>query len=180
MSMVNSPSGSGKPRLPEKGWRLPLELRDDKMPFGKLVNEEDLAELLAECTKLITVGDVVSLALTLIGIVPDIAIYDGRTQRARMSEFADIVTPDVTVNNPAGVVTRELYDAIKDAMHHIAPICILVNGEEDLAFIPAALLAPEGACLIYGLPNQGMVLAIMDESTTRKINDIITRLEVMI
>jgi hypothetical protein len=41
---------------------------------------------------------------------------------------------------------------------------IIVNGEEDLAVIPAVIEAPLGTAIVYGQPSEGMVIIV----TTRE------------
>jgi uncharacterized protein (UPF0218 family) len=38
----------------------------------------------------------------------------------------------------------------------------VVDGEEDLAVVPLALAAPDGAALVYGQPGAGVVVSIID------------------
>jgi hypothetical protein len=41
-------------------------------------------------------------------------------------------------------------------------VLILVKGEEDLAVIPAAILAPPGSLVFYGQPGEGVVICEVD------------------
>ena len=67
------------------GWRVPEDKRHlFKEPFGVLISESELRE--RNANKTITVGDVVSLTMWRMGIIPDLAIYDGRTERREMTE----------------------------------------------------------------------------------------------
>jgi hypothetical protein len=43
------------------------------------------------------------------------------------------------------------------------PVTILVDGEEDLAVIPLVIAAPLSSVVIYGQPNEGIVLRVIDE-----------------
>jgi len=109
---------------------------------------------------LITVGDVVSLAARNAGITPFLSVYDGMTERRTMTEFATLVKDlgenAVAVDNPPGMVTRELFDAVRNALTRKDGL-IRVNGEEDLAVLPCILLAPEGTRIVYGWPGEGMM-----------------------
>ena len=93
------------------GWRVPESKRElFKEPLGEFVTVEDLRKRNAE--KTITVGDVVSLTMWREGMIPDLAIYDGRTERRDMTEFAVLVEErglaKKVVSNPAGTITREM------------------------------------------------------------------------
>jgi uncharacterized protein (UPF0218 family) len=158
---------------------IPVEKRElFKEPLGSLINENDLKELKG---KLITVGDVVSLTAHRIGIVPDITVYDGMTERRTMTEFAELVKNEnlrtIVVNNPAGTITKELADAIKNALARNTKINIRVEGEEDLAVIPCILYSPEGTNMIYGWPGKGMMLIVTDAHTKKRAISLLQEME---
>jgi uncharacterized protein (UPF0218 family) len=140
--------------------RLPDDLRDAlKAPLGPVFTDVD--ELLALVDgPLLTVGDVVTAHLVRAGKRPDLAVVDERTKRGPVDdETAGLVPePDATVENPAATVTGELIEAMREGLSAGGPSTILVDGEEDLAVLPALLLAPTGASVVYGQPDEGMVL----------------------
>lgn len=55
----------------------------------------------------ITVGDIVSLNFRKYGVIPNLSIYDGMTERYTMTKFLDLVSYErkETVVNPAGTIT---------------------------------------------------------------------------
>jgi len=53
---------------------------------------------------------------------------------------------------------------------------IFVRGEEDLAAVPAMLMAPEGSAVLYGQPDQGVVLVQITESKKEEIRDLLTKI----
>jgi uncharacterized protein (UPF0218 family) len=56
-------------------------------------------------------------------------------------------------------------------MRHVARserVRILVHGEEDLAVIPAVVEAPLGAAVVYGQPNEGMVIITITRERKEK------------
>lgn len=149
-----------------------------KEPLGTDIEENELKEL--KWSKLIAVGDVVSLTLRRHGISPDLSIYDGLTERKEMTEFADLVKSEgceeTVVRNEAGTITAELITAISNALNGKDKI-IRVEGEEDLATIPCILLAPEGTSIIYGWPGKGMKLIITDEQFRKKAKNLMEMME---
>ena len=152
------------------GWRVPEEKRElFKEPLGTFVTIGDLKKRNAKMT--ITVGDVVSLTVWREGIVPDLAVYDGRTERREMTEFAVLVEerglPVKVVSNPAGTITREMEDAVKNALT-LGPALIRVEGEEDLALMPCIRHAPEGTDIVYGWPGKGMMVLTTDAAVKLK------------
>ena len=149
--------------------RLPDEFRDlFKRPFGTLFS--DIAEVIPHLSgKVIyTVGDVVTDSLLSRGIYPDIAVIDGYTMR---SPF--LKTPlyagarQIRVVNPAGMITPDLIAGLNEALLQ-PPALVFVDGEEDLAVIPLVLASPDGAFVLYGQPNEGVVLREIDESARQE------------
>jgi uncharacterized protein (UPF0218 family) len=161
-------------------YKLTPALRDRlKKPFGRLYRgkgDECLREIikgLKNPTKVISIGDVTTYYLLKAGIVPDMCIVDDRTMRLPVELEVKKGTAhesfkDVKVENPPGVITRELVDAIKDNMGSEKPVRIFVDGEEDLAVIPACEYAPVGSVVLYGQPNEGVVAVTVTEEKRRE------------
>jgi hypothetical protein len=78
------------------------------------------------------------------------------------------------VKNPPSKITKELQDAVKDA---VPPLKIIVEGEEDLATLPAILMAQFGSVVAYGQPNEGIVLVEVTKEKKREIADILKLFE---
>lgn len=161
------------------GWRVPPEKRElFKEPLGTFVTVEDLKK--RNANKTITVGDVVSLTMWREGMIPDLAIYDGRTERRDMTEFAVLVEEQglekQVVVNPPGTITRDLDDAVRNALVH-GPALIRVEGEEDLALMPCILHAPEGTDIVYGWPGKGMMVLTTDAAVKNKTEQLWKEME---
>jgi len=135
-----------------------------KEPMGPIFTDAG-ALLSAAGRPVVAVGDVVTAHLRAAGHPPAVALVDGRTERAPVDDevAAELGAPDVAVANPAATLTRELLVALADALLREEPTTIDVDGEEDLAAVPAVLAAPEGGAVVYGQPGEGMVLASVDE-----------------
>jgi len=132
-------------------------------------------------TKLISVGDVTTFHLLNSDIIPDILIVDDRTKRGPASDRVVVGTKhkgfiEISVDNPAGVITGDLIDAVGDAIASSYRVRIFVRGEEDLAAVPAMLMAPEGSAVLYGQPDQGVVLVQITESKKEEIRDLLTKI----
>jgi uncharacterized protein (UPF0218 family) len=138
-------------RLPEQERRLL------KKPFGTLY--PDLKDTLPLLTgkKVYAVGDVVTQRLLHYGIIPALAIIDQRSMRAPCGDAPVYPSHRFSARNPPGVITDELIERIGQALRQ-EPAIIVVEGEEDLAVLPVVLGAPEGGILLYGQPNEGIIL----------------------
>ncbi len=137
-----------------------------KKPFGDLCSTERCTGKLTAYKTIITVGDVTTYHVIVSGVVPDICIVDGVAMRRPVPDvIRETINADprtiYEVDNPAGTISRQLIDAVRRAVGGIAlhkRARIIVRGEEDLAVIPAVVEAPEGAVVVYGQPNEGMVI----------------------
>lgn len=148
-----------------------LELPDEeraafKPPLGPVFTDAE-ALLAAAGEPIVAVGDVVTYHLERAGHRPAVALVDERTQRGDVDDEirAALRDPDTVVENPPATLTRELIVVLRDALAAGEPTTIMVDGEEDLAAVPAVLAAPDGASVVYGQPGEGMVLVRVDDET---------------
>jgi GTP-dependent dephospho-CoA kinase len=145
-------------------------------PFGELCSNANCAEKLRVYSKIVTVGDITTYNVVQAGIVPDVSIIDGITMRERVPEdICSAISIDpcaiYKVDNPPGSISQQLCNAISSSMERIARselVRIVVNGEEDLAVIPAVVEAPLGAAVVYGQPNKGMVIIAIKQERKKK------------
>lgn len=144
--------------------KIPEEARPRlKRPLGELFSSTPKAvERVRQLrpAKLIAIGDIVTAELLAAGLKPDIAVVDFKVMRTPAGERVEraikaLKAPIIKVKNPAGTITPELREALEGTK---TPLKILVEGEEDLAVLPAVLAAPLGSVVAYGQPGEGMVL----------------------
>jgi len=160
---------------------LPDSLRGElKGPMGPLFT--DAPDLLAAAgSPLIAVGDVVTYHLLEAGRVPDVAVVDERTERSAVDpEVRDTIggfDRDVTVGNPPATLTAGLLSALREAIGRAGTTLIDVDGEEDLATLPALVLAPAGASVVYGQPGEGMVHVTADADTADRARGLLVRMD---
>lgn len=162
---------------------LPEELRSElKESMGPIFT--DAEDLLGETSHpLVAVGDMVTYHLIQAGTVPDVALVDGKTERTAVEgsvrERTTGFDRDVEVTNPAATLTEDLLTALRDAIDRAGEVSTLlvVDGEEDLAVLPAFLGVPEGASVVYGQPGEGMVHVTVDGATAEKARDILSRMD---
>jgi uncharacterized protein (UPF0218 family) len=162
---------------------LPESLRSAfKDPFGPVETDPD-ALLAGAGTPVVAVGDMVTYHLRKAGRPPAVAIVDEKTKREAVGDEVReaVVTPDVTVPNPAGAIGRALVVALGDALSAAVAdgdsTTILVDGEEDLGVLPAVMLAPAGATVVYGQPDEGMVAVPVTAETKAEFRALLDRMD---
>jgi len=113
--------------------------------------------------RLLTVGDVVTATLADAGRQPDIAVIDGRTERepvdpAVEATLSALAGRRLSVTNPPATLSESLLTTLRAAATGTdLPVTISVDGEEDLAALPAILTLSPGTSVVYGQPDEGMV-----------------------
>jgi uncharacterized protein (UPF0218 family) len=180
MSTASTPSVFDE-SFPERDLVLPDGMREElARPIGTMVSEGALEERLAGSPRVISVGDVVTATLLRMGVVPDVAVFDYRTQRAderaSKSAIAGMDGRLVKVENPPGRITKGLWKAVKEAVKAKDTVKVEVSGEEDLAALVAIVNAPEGAQVIYGIPNKGLMVVRVDEGSRALASDAVKRM----
>jgi uncharacterized protein (UPF0218 family) len=134
-----------------------------RKPYGKLFSSVN--EIKIPSKKLITVGDVVSYNAIEDGLNPDIIVVDLKKMRVPVDEKAKILfkkfkAKEITVRNPAGNITDELQQAVKESLKEESNVKIFVNGEEDLAVLPFILESPLNTVILYGLKDKGVMVKV--------------------
>jgi len=163
---------------------LPDSLRSElKDPLGPIFTEA--SALLAETGRpLITVGDVVTYHVLEAGTTPAVAMVDERTERSAVDpeiaatlatfEGFDTVT---SVANPAATLSEPLLGVLREAIEGEGTTLVEVDGEEDLATLPAIVVAPVGASVVYGQPGAGMVHAVVTEDLQAEMRSLLSRMD---
>ena len=164
--------------------RLPADLRGAfKDPMGRVYT--DPVDLLRDADQtegpIVAVGDVVTFHLRQADRDPDVAVIDGKTKRDAVDEaVAEVLDGDadrIEVENPPATLSEALLDALVTALDAADPTVIFVDGEEDLATLPAIVAAPIGASVVYGQPDEGMVHVPVDEETKAEARELLSQFE---
>jgi len=163
----------------ELGAGLRSELKD---PFGP-VDPDTAAVLRAAGRPLVTVGDIVTYHVLDAGTTPDVALVDERTQRAAVDEHvreaidASRFDRELTVENPPATLTEGLLETLRTAIDDGESTLVRVDGEEDLAALPAIAAAPDGASVLYGQPEEGVVHVRVDAAVRERVRDLLSRMD---
>lgn len=155
--------------------KLPKNLRDQlKFPIGTLlpnaqVTKENILKHVPAESFLITVGDATTEKMLQFGIVPSLQIIDSQEKRSKREPPPDKqVTTSLDCVNPAGEITLQCIEIIKKSFTSPPPVRIIVNGEEDLLVIPVCIHAPQNSIVMYGQPDEGLVIVQINDSIRKK------------
>ncbi|MFQ6127770.1 MAG: GTP-dependent dephospho-CoA kinase family protein [Thermoplasmata archaeon] len=162
--------------------RLPKELRAELgRAIGPIVTTQELPDTIGKPTKLVAVGDLCSLSALAQGLLPDAIVVDFKTRRGNESEireyFRDLKWKTVDVVNPAGMLTRSMWDGIAQAYKSEERVMVVVQGEEDLATLVCIALAPLDSVVLYGIPDRGVVVVRVDEEAKQKVKKVLLQIE---
>ena len=160
--------------------QLPNDLRDQlKNPLGNLIKDNDIdkeniiKEISAESV-LITVGDRTTENMLQLGLKPQIQIIDGLEKRnQRLVPVDDMINTNLSCKNPPGEITEESTQVIQKAFSCESPVRITVDGEEDLLVLPVCIFAPENSVVMYGQPNEGLVIVHITPDIQAKVQKIL-------
>lgn len=162
-----------------KDLKLPLKVRPLlKEPLGMLVKGKGLEAVkkvkeIIKNKRVIVVGDVTLKNLLEIGVMPNLKILDFRVKRED-KKIVDI-KDEIKVKNPPGTISRELQEAIKSNINEDATI--LIDGEEDLAVLPCIVEADKDSTILYGQPNEGIVVVEVNPEMKEKARKILGMME---
>ena len=159
---------------------LPENIRNQlKIPLGDLikeeiVNKENILTKIGSEPIVITVGDRTTENMINLGIMPQIQIVDGLEKRnQRLVPKDDTVNTNLACTNPPGEITEESMQVIQKAFSCEPPVRIIVDGEEDLLVLPVCIFAPENSVVMYGQPNEGLVIVHITPEIQAKVQKIL-------
>lgn len=162
--------------------RLPESLREElRRPLGRVRSGEEAFEEVRDAERVVTVGDACSIDLAERGRAPDIAVVDFKTKRVEdeglRTRLRAMGGRAVSVRNPAASLTREVWETLSEAFKSGQRVRVEVLGEEDLIALAAIDLAPEGTAVLYGMPDEGVVVVWADATSKAAVRDLLGRMD---
>lgn len=168
MSTASTHSESGNFEVLEDLY-LPENLRSElSKQYQPIITSAEIYSIAAsEKREIIAVGDMVCYTLIADGVIPKITLFDFKTQRNEIPEswvqvLLSTAGARLRIRSPPGVLSKELWEALKLAWEFPGNTKIIVDGEEDLAGL-ASIYLMKDALVVYGLPDRGMTAIKSDE-----------------
>jgi len=122
---------------------------------------------------IISVGDTVSKNLVKNYVFPLLSIVDNRVMRRHVKPIPLTVEKTVLIRNPAGTITKEAIDAIKEALKSNRRVKMVVDGEEDLLTLIAVFYSPKNSFVVYGQPYEGIVVVKVTQEKKAEVAEIL-------
>ena len=69
-----------------------------------------------------------------------------------------------------------MWDAIEKAFNTDGTTRIVVDGEEDLATLPVVAMAPDNTKVLYGQPNEGIVIITVNSTVRKRAKNFLNRM----
>jgi GTP-dependent dephospho-CoA kinase len=163
--------------------KLPDSLREQlKIPLGLLlpesqVSKSNIQKHLSENSYIITVGDRTTEKMIGFDLIPSLQIIDSQEKRVKREPPKLANATELFVDNPAAEITTQSISIIKKAFSMQTPVRIHVNGEEDLLVIPVCIYAPDDSVVLYGQPNEGLVLVKITSEIRSKTQTLLDLME---
>ncbi len=157
------------------------ELRERlKTPVGNLLigpPQQTISQLREIIDKerppmIVCVGDFVSKNLKNANIRVDVSVVDYKIMRLEADPWQEPGKTVFRAKNSAGTIDPMAWEALREAIEKKNSL-LIIEGEEDLLTLPAILLAPDGAFVIYGQPKQGMVVVTVNSKKRTEIQAIV-------
>jgi uncharacterized protein (UPF0218 family) len=151
-----------------------------KKPFGRLVPDaqvtrQKVLSLTEGAKKIIAVGDATTERLLGFGIMPDVAVVDGR-ERRRVRNYPAYSAKEMRCTNPAGAISKKAVETLKGALAQKQPVRVVVDGEEDMLALPLFVMAPPAAVVMYGQPLEGLVVVKITAAKRKQAKDLMDRI----
>ncbi len=162
---------------------LQYELRHHlKPPLGQLIKGknqkrviQEVIKKLREYNRVIAIGDVVTQTLIDEGFYPYLAVFDYKTKREKYDLSTNFENKIITYNPPA-MILKETWAALDYGIRK-KYMAIEVQGEEDLLVLPAIVLLENSDVVLYGQPNEGVVIVEINKKVKQFAREFINKMK---
>jgi uncharacterized protein (UPF0218 family) len=110
------------------------------------------------------------------GRIPDVQIIDSLERRVRREPPDVPFSRLVRVKNPAGTITQDAIQGVREAFEGKKPARVHVDGEEDLLAVIAIVMAPYSAVVFYGQPGVGIVAVKVNANSRLRSQEVLERM----
>ena len=145
---------------------------------NEIIEQLNALKSLDSSAKIYSVGDQITQSLLEIDIHPHIIIIDGYIQRKKAQDLPQLESyKEVSVVNKPAHIEKNAWKKIQQLVNldEIKTI-IKITGEEDLLVLPAILEAPLGTKVLYGQPNEGIVIVTVTEKKKIEIEQLMEKM----
>lgn len=148
-----------------------------KKPLGRVYTSLERVKALSRKHRIISVGDICTLALLCIGIRPHLAVFDLKYLRRPLPPGMAIILKREFRNtrklkNRHGTLSDSLLKDAKTIMKRGG--AIKIDGEEDLTALAFIKNADAHSIIVYGQPDEGIVVVKPDRKTKKLVEEILT------
>lgn len=146
-----------------------------KKPLGRVYKTYEEILKLSKRYRIVAVGDITTLALLAMGILPHLAVFDYRVMRKALKEpRANILRWTFKhakkIKNPQGTISDTILKNAKSLLKHGGAIAI--DGEEDLTALAFIRHADKKTIVMYGQPHEGVVIVMPNQKTKKLVEKI--------
>ena len=161
---------------------LPDSLREIlHKPFGMLFTKDIPKQFLKNPQRIITVGDVTTKRIRDMEIQQKIAVVDFFIERKKtnqsLSQLGFVGNEKIIhLVNPAGQLVPRVWKKLLSVVgqkESKKSTIVIVEGEEDLFVIPLILMLPLRDLLMYGQPQEGIVILEITENLKKKTFEVL-------
>jgi GTP-dependent dephospho-CoA kinase len=153
-------------------YRLPDSAREPlKQPFGVLIPDSQVtreavtSKLVGRNRIIVTVGDRTTERMKDLKVYSNLEIVDNAEKRQSRPQivFTGSKERQLSAKNPAGSLTDEALEVVRKSLELVKTepkkaVRIDIDGEEDLIALAILAYFPEHTILLYGQPDQGLVI----------------------
>ena len=154
---------------------IPEQVRNElKKPLGSV--HADFKEImdLSRTHRIISVGDVCTLGMLSMGVRPHLAVFDHLYMRRILTPGvirileSNFKNPKKNKNSP-GTLSKGIHSHAAKLLEEGG--AVLIDGEEDLTALAFIMAAGAKDVIVYGQPDEGMVVVKPNKALKKKVKE---------